>query len=206
MSRDAVLSALRRNLPQSSPLPDLSNHSGEWIRYDDPAGQFATVLKSVGGEFFSVDTIEQADALIRKQPEFEAAGVRASRVDGVGETTFDFDAVAAPHEMAHVEFAVMPAHFGVAENASCWVTAATVGDRVVHFLTQHLALVIRGPMLHNMHEAYARIEADERLHPRSVPFSVFISGPSKTADIEQSLVIGAHGSRSLLVVWVREHE
>jgi L-lactate dehydrogenase complex protein LldG len=48
-------------------------------------------------------------------------------------------------------------------------------------------------IVHNMHQAYERIEFTE---PR---FCVFVSGPSKTADIEQSLVIGAHGARSLTV-------
>ena len=69
--------------------------------------------------------------------------------------------------------------------------------RVIYFLVQHLALVIRtGSIVHNMHQAY------ERLNLGSRRFGTFISGPSKIADIEQSLVIGAHGARSLHVFLV----
>jgi L-lactate dehydrogenase complex protein LldG len=56
-------------------------------------------------------------------------------------------------------------------------------------------VVVRADTLvHNLHEAYERIQIP------SPGFSMWLSGPSKTADIEQALVIGAHGARSCTVL------
>ena len=61
------------------------------------------------------------------------------------------------------------------------------------FICQHLVINVKKTVPH-MHAAY------EELGKVNSGFGLFLSGPSKTADIEQSLVIGAHGARSLTVV------
>jgi L-lactate dehydrogenase complex protein LldG len=92
---------------------------------------------------------------------------------------------------------VAPGAFAVAESAAVWIAQDLVPHRAGLFIAQHLVLVVPADQIvHNMHEAYQRID------PREVQFGIFVSGPSKTADIEQSLVIGAHGPRSLTVVFV----
>ena len=47
-----------------------------------------------------------------------------------------------------------------------------------------------------MHEAYENIDFT------NAGYGAFVSGPSKTADIEQALVIGAHGPKSGYVIFI----
>ena len=100
-----------------------------------------------------------------------------------------------PHTLADVDLAVVQGEVGVAENAAIWLSESRLVKRVLPFIAQDLAIVIREKdIVANLHEAYARISVAEE------GYGVFVSAPSKTADIEQSLVIGAHGPRSLSVI------
>ncbi|WNJ19023.1 LUD domain-containing protein [Pontibacter sp. G13] len=97
-------------------------------------------------------------------------------------------------QLAHLDIAVLEGKFGVAENGAIWLPESVMGHRSVPFICQHLILVIpTSTIAPNMHEAYKRISL------KDCGYGVFIGGPSKTADIEQSLVVGAHGPRSLTV-------
>lgn len=197
-SRSAILARLKSALPESSPLPDLPPQ-GPWQTFADPTQRFREVLESVGGQLVQVATVAAAHEYLLQQPHWQAATVRCSVVPGLGNSTLNPDTIDDPHDLENVGFAVLRGHFGVAENAAIWVTDDTVRHRVLYFIPQHLALAIpAGAMVHNMHEAYARIQVGQHA------FAGFISGPSKTADIEQSLVIGAHGARSLIVFAIGE--
>ena len=191
--RETIFNALRLALPESSPLPDLPA-SGPWQTFEDPFARFCEILEVVGGLCQRVATLEEANRQLNAIAEWTAADVRVSVVDGVGDSTIDLDAIDDPHDLENVDYAVLRGHFGVAENGAIWVTDADVKHRVLYFIPQRLALVIpASQIVHNMHEAYDRVAVGQN------PYAGFISGPSKTADIEQSLVIGAHGARSLRV-------
>jgi len=188
-SRDQILGTIRQQLPQSAPLPDFS---GDWIEYDDPAAQFAEVLTSVGGVCHVVSSVAEISTALGL-PLTEDKRV-VSGVPGVAEPNFNFHLVSDPHEMADVELVILPGKLAVAENAAIWVQTDSTAQRAACFLTQHLALVVPlSDIVSNLHEAYDRIQIE------TAPFGCFISGPSKTADIEQSLVKGAHGARTLQV-------
>jgi L-lactate dehydrogenase complex protein LldG len=197
-SRETILAKVRSALPQSSPLPDVLT-PGRWQTFPDPTRRFQEVVASVGGQVICVPTLAEAARHLESLAVWTAAAVRCSVVPGLGDSSFDLNAVTDPHVLENVDFAVLRGHLAVAENGAVWVRDDTLQHRVLYFIPQHMALAVpAAAVVHNMHEAYGRIEVGRH------PFAGFISGPSKTADIEQSLVIGAHGARSLTVYLIEE--
>lgn len=198
-SRDQILRDIRRSLPTDFPLPSLA---GDWIRYADPHAQFFEVLRGVGGTGRSV----AGEARLREEIDRVASELGATRicsaVPAAASGNIDMATIDDPHDMASVDLAILPGELAVAENAAVWVTNAQVRQRVAYFLSQHVVLVVpHERIVNNMHEAYEWLHrtADDGAPFREATWGTFMSGPSKTADIEQALVIGAHGARSLHV-------
>ena len=102
-----------------------------------------------------------------------------------------------PHELEDLNLAILEGQFGVAENGAIWLDDRQLPHRALPFITEHLVIVLRKSRLFpTLHQAYEKIGSEYS------GFGLFIAGPSKTADIEQSLVIGAHGAKSLRVVMI----
>jgi len=241
-SRDKILAAIKANQPDprdqppdhtgpagsgSGPAgsPQASGTSDAAHTPDDPGSpgltaRFISVLESIGGAAFIVSGYDRVATILREQfpdskrivsncPQLRAFAAGSSAAAALsGET---------PHSLETVDLAILPAHFGVAENGACWVTEAQMIQRVLPFITQNLALVLpRTAIVATLHQAYDRIAALEEAAANanaaagtSAPvmdgFATFIAGPSKTADIEQSLGLGAHGPRSLTVFFLDDH-
>jgi L-lactate dehydrogenase complex protein LldG len=190
-AREQILGEVRRYVHGEKPLPSLEQN---WIQYPDRPAQFASVLESVGGNCVRAADAAAAQTALNEIPVYRDAKQRVSLVPGIGETNIDLASIQDPHLLEPIDFAVLPGEFGVAENSAVWVRDAQVPLRALFFIVQHLALVIPADRIFdNMHQAYDALSFDR------AEFGTFIAGPSKTADIEQSLVIGAHGPRSLTV-------
>jgi L-lactate dehydrogenase complex protein LldG len=191
-SRDAILDSLRQNVPPPAPLP--APISG--IRYTDPIKQFEETLIGAGGKLVRTTAPEDLASALANIDVYANAEKIASLVPGIPSRGVDLSAIDDPHDLEGIDVAIIPGKFGVAENAAVWIPGETLTPhRAIFVIAQHLILVVpASEIVDNLHQAY------ERIHWSPHSFGIFISGPSKTADIEQSLVIGAHGARSCTVI------
>jgi len=189
-SRDSILEKIKQNQPSAvSELPSLT-----FLGLDafDILEKYKTVLRSIGGDFVEVSNYQDIIDFVKKN---YAIGKRMIT------TIPELSKIATmnwinvyPHLLENVELTLVKAHFAVAENSALWVTDDILGQRVAVFIPQYLAIVVdKKDIIATMHQAYERIGKQE------YGFGTFIAGPSKTADIEQSLVLGAHGARGLMV-------
>jgi len=169
----------------------------------DLSAAFTTMLEGIGGQVFLVSGYDRIAAILREQyPDAQRIVSGCPELASFAEVSAHYD---DPHALENVDLAVLHAHFGVAENGACWITEDQMIERALPFITQHLALVLRrDAMVADMHEAYTHIAKLEETGAGRYGFATFIAGPSKTADIEQSLVLGAHGPRSLIVFLLDE--
>jgi L-lactate dehydrogenase complex protein LldG len=190
--REAILARIRSYPVTGTSLPEID--PAAFIQFDDPLLKFTEMLSSIGGHSQQVEQVSQVAEKLAMLPEFRSARQVASLVPAAVAGNLDLAAVDDPHDLAMLDWAIVPGEFMVAENGAIWIDGNRLPQRSVLFIAQYLAIVVsRDQIVHNMHQAYARIGT-----PGS-PFGVFVAGPSKTADIEQSLVLGAHGCRHLHV-------
>ena len=177
------------NSREKIPLPSLQDI--DVIRFDNVQEKFVSVLEGIGGELKTIHDLQEVTAYVTSHyKEGNKYITSIAALNGIEKINHSEDA----HKLEDVEVAVISGAFAVAENSAIWITAGSLQTRALPFICQHLVVVIQEhDIVHNMHEAYERI-ADE-----AYGYGVFIAGPSKTADIEQSLVLGAHGPKSMTV-------
>ena len=188
-SREKILAAVTSSKPALVPLPFVD--STTIIQYDDLLLQFKTVLESIGGTVIVIESLSVIREQIIKQ-----TGEGCMVINTIKELN-DIDSnlqYLSADVLAGVDFTYIKGSVAVAENGAVWLYESQMINRLLPFICQHLILVIdKENIVATMHQAYQQIDTNKE------GFGVFIAGPSKTADIEQSLVIGAHGARSLIV-------
>ena len=188
-TREQILTNIKANQPDLLPLPEQFTFVSD---FPDLRQQFIDVLTFVGGTAVVVPDYVAIENHVREHyPNMTNVATTLPELANLADTSLT---VSDPHELAGLNLAIIEGTVTIAENAAIWVDERQLPQRVVPMITQYLAIVIRqSNLVANMHDAYRKIRVD------ATGFGTFICGPSKTADIEQSLVIGAHGARSLTV-------
>jgi len=191
-ARQSMLDRIVTHQVDGPALPDIE--MDRVITFDDPVAKFEEMLGMVGGEVHHVKTGADVEAVLKSIPVYAKAHRVVSLVPEAISGTVNLDGMDDPHDLSTLDWTIARGEFMVAENGAIWVDGSSLPHRVLLFIAQYLAIVVpSAEILCNMHQAYQRIE---KFGSR---FGIFVSGPSKTADIEQSLVLGAHGCRTLQV-------
>lgn len=192
-SRDQILAAIRAGKPQPMPLPDRIGFPS-FIPENETVDTYIRIAESNGGRVIRVGEVSEIPTLLAQ--DYDLSLPTLSYVPDLPLGNF------APTEnlrdLDTLNLTVLAGQVGVAENAAIWLNEARLGIRTLAFITLNLAIVLHEKdLVSTMHDAYNRVDLD-------TGFGVFIAGPSKTADIEQSLVIGAHGAKTLTVFLVKD--
>lgn len=198
-------------------LTVLSNtNAPEWSQWmvppgetwDDWANLFAKSSEGLKTEFYLLDGPEAAAETLRKlsaesgwtkagthtgsltDPAIAALGLPTVRTDVTG-----YD----PHELAACEVGISECDALVAQTGTVLLCTKSGGGRALSVLPpHHVVLARRDQLLPDLPTAFAVLH--ERYGDTWPSLVTFITGPSRTGDIERILVLGAHGPKRLTVI------
>ena len=193
-SKEDILKKYRSNIREQFDMPDLSDIQA--VTYPNPLLQFINMTKSVGGNAIEVEEWCDINKLIREL--FPDAVEIASNLPGITIATRNPDIVDGANDLNGTDVGIIRGEFGVAENGCVWIPQQ-MKEKAVCFISENLVILLpKSQIVNNMHEAYRRIKFND------YGYGTFISGPSKTADIAQVLVMGAQAARSATVLLIDE--
>ena len=189
-SKEDILKKYRANVRQKFDMPDLSDIKA--VTYPEPLEQFVKMSEMVGGKVREMTAGEDINAVVREL--FPDAKEIATNLPEVTIATRNPDTVESALDLNGTDVGIIRGVFGVAENGCIWVPQQ-MKEKAVCFISENLIILLpKSQIVNNMHEAYHRIEFND------YGYGTFISGPSKTADIAQVLVMGAQAARSVTIL------
>ena len=191
-NKEEILSKYRKNVREKFDMPSIDDIKG--ITYPSPLAQFISMTETVGGKVVELGQGQDINELIKEL--YPDAKEIASNLPEITIATRNPDTIGSPQALNGTDVGVVKGVFGVAENACVWIPQ-TMEEKAVCFISENLVILLKKTeIVNNMHEAYKRISFND------YGYGTFISGPSKTADIAQVLVMGAQAARSATVVLI----
>jgi len=204
-SREKILNRLYRHAGKPQPMPPVWT---SWRASGSLAEQFAAALERSGGECIRTATLESAQeklkALLIEVGAHSAVANREAPLTGLDlpglapEITWRY--AGEPGDewrqvCSEADVGVTAAGIALAETGSIILTSGAGKSRLVSSLPPvHIALLAEFAIMPDIHSWLAGQQGD---WPANL---VLVSGPSKTGDIEQTLTIGVHGPKRLVVI------
>lgn len=229
--RDEILSRVREALTVAARLPGEHLHGDhslqhrvaprsaaagarEWLPpvgpgFENQVKAFAANAADLKADFHLLDGPEALAPLMQKLRDAEGWKRAASHADDL--TKKACDALALPviltdrpydvNELESCDVGITGCDALVAQTGSVLVTGRSAGGRALSVLPPHHIVLARREQL--VPDLPAGFELLQRRYGGDYPsFISFITGPSRTGDIERILVLGAHGPKKLTIICV----
>ena len=187
-ARNEILTKIRENIAPTQELPKIEVTDN----FDGDLGDKYAVQASLMGS--TVVNVAARDSIKKYLHDNVEGGEIISFCD-LFPSTLKIERPPGAGHLSAIETTIVESQMGVAENGTVWISDQVCSLRVAPFICQHLIVLLsKQNIVRDMHDAY------QHLSDKTFEFGSWIGGPSKTADIEQTLVIGAQGAKQMTVI------
>lgn len=183
-AREAILDSIRTHLAASAPGDEhpVSPVNPVILSNSDPVDRFKQSVESVSGHcIVTTDVTDVVRQIL--------AGLNAKHIA-------KSDDAPNAHDIFHFDVGISTAQVAIAETGTLVLDSACERHRLVSLVPPvHIAIVNASSIVETLSEALTLLQKKE-----ISPAITFITGPSRTADIELTLAIGVHGPQQLYVI------
>jgi L-lactate dehydrogenase complex protein LldG len=205
-SKENILNKIRKALTQSTPLPFPEAESSNEIFHplqQDASVEFAEQFTKLQGKFvFCLNRQElafQLNSLIRKQ-EWKKVYCREDEMKNiVGDQLTEF----LTTDLANCDVSITGCEALVARTGSIVMSAAQASGRTVSvYAPVHICIGFSSQLVYDVGDALKLVQT--KFGEKLPSMITFATGPSRTADIEKTLVVGVHGPKEVFCFLVDE--
>lgn len=205
-SKSAVLDAIRSSLRTAESVPRVHTHPTSDFGTSRPyvaenkADAFRENLKAIGGNCVVVADLNSAADEVRrilkeKSPETTAISDSPLAIAVASMIERDFVQKASSDELFECGAGITSAQYGIAETGTLVIESGAEFNRLASLIPPvHICLIGASKLRSNLGEVLGVLDTDAN---RSV---TFITGQSRTSDIELTLALGVHGPKELNVI------
>ncbi|MFN2127145.1 MAG: lactate utilization protein C [Anaerolineales bacterium] len=215
-SRNEILNRLRKAKKKELHMPPVAADKILFADYPQDKSIlteiFSTQLSSLSGEIFRFNTFSDAAntlvELIKNVDRGLCLAQRTTEIEQLFESnkwlteyfTFLEDIAIDSEEFAKYEIAITGADYLIARTGSIFLRSATAGGRRLSVLPPtHIIIARENQIVYSLDDVFKQLDRES-----GWSYATFITGPSRTSDIEKQLVLGAHGPKRLIVLLIKD--